>query len=65
MNTSQSRKYGGHFYEGKDPINRWARCAYCPYKVERRRVGNARASSAKLRGEMMRHLRERHPKEIA
>jgi hypothetical protein len=66
MNNRQWARYPVEAWsEGVTMWKRHARCGYCSYSVALNRSGaNALATTARLRGKIMAHLREVHPDKL-
>lgn len=66
MNSKQWAKYPPEAWsESTSMWKRHARCGYCSYSVALNRAGNnAMATTMKLRGKMMKHIREAHPDKL-
>lgn len=67
MNRNQDRIYG-QIGTWTTPTHRMVGCPWCSWtsRAPRRGPGaNALATAARLKGEMMRHMRDRHPEQLA
>jgi transcription elongation factor Elf1 len=65
VNSRQQDKYRRHIWERTTPIDRVFGCVHCHYSTRLMRAGqNALAATAKLRGRVMKHLRENHPERL-
>lgn len=61
MNASQKDHYGFIRTAIVSPLHRAAFCPYCQHSERMSRRGNALATTARLRGLIMAHIRVAHP----